>query len=122
MRRRKIDELHVDISFACDRAVGESVLVTSKYNIYRLFNLQLEKAVTPFLHVVDGSAAIPDGVHRKLARENETDIGLDLAPANRRPPVCFCQLRSFPGKVIKDVLHERAHDRHGLGRLAELLG
>ena len=52
----------------------------------------------------------------KLAWEEKPDGGLDLPGGDGGPLVVVGETRGLGGDSLKDVIHERVHDRHGLGR------
>ena len=51
----------------------------------------------------------------KLAWEKQPDGSLDLPGGDGSPLVVVGKTASFPGDTLKDVIHERVHDGHGLG-------
>ena len=63
----------------------------------------------------DGLGALRDGVLGKLSREDETNCGLDFARRDGRALVVVRKAGCFGGDALEDVVHERVHDRHGLG-------
>ena len=48
--------------------------------------------------------------------EEEPDGGLDLPRGDGSPLVVVGETGSLGGDSLEDVIHERVHDRHGLGR------
>ena len=48
--------------------------------------------------------------------EEEPDGGLDLPGGDGGPLVVVGETGSLGGDSLEDVIHERVHDRHGLGR------
>ena len=52
----------------------------------------------------------------KLAWEQKPDGSLDLPGGDGSPLVVVGKTAGFPGDTLKDVIHERVHDGHGLGR------
>ena len=52
----------------------------------------------------------------QLSREQESDCGLDLPGGDGGPLVVVREPGSLGGDPLKDVIHERVHDGHGLGR------
>ena len=51
----------------------------------------------------------------KLAREEQPNGSLDLPGGDCGPLVVVSKTASFPSDTLKDVIHERVHDRHSLG-------
>ena len=51
----------------------------------------------------------------KLAREEQPNGSLDLPGGDCGPLVVVSKTASFPSDALKDVIHERVHDRHSLG-------
>ena len=56
----------------------------------------------------------------QLARQEETDCGLDLPAGDGRLLVVLGKARGFSSDLLKDVVHERVHDAHGLAGDASL--
>ena len=52
----------------------------------------------------------------ELTREEEPDRGLDLAGRDGGLGVVLGELGRLPGDALEDVVDERVHDEHGLGR------
>ena len=50
--------------------------------------------------------------------QEETDGSLDLPAGDGGSLVVMCQARSLSSDALKDVIHERVHDGHSLGRNA----
>ena len=63
----------------------------------------------------DSLGALRDGVLGELTREEEPDSGLDLAGGDGGPLVVVGETAGLSGDSLKDVVHERVHDGHGLG-------
>jgi hypothetical protein len=57
-----------------------------------------------------------DCVLGKLAGQQEADCRLNLAGRDRRTFVVVRKTAGLGGDAFEDVVHERIHDRHGLGR------
>ena len=51
----------------------------------------------------------------KLAREEQPDCCLDLPGGDGGPLVVVGKTGGLGGDALKDVIHERVHDGHGLG-------
>ena len=64
----------------------------------------------------DGLGALRDGVLGQFTGEEEPDGGLDLPGGDGGPLVVVGETGSLGGDSLEDVIHERVHDRHGLGR------
>ena len=56
----------------------------------------------------------------QLARQEETDCGLNLPAGDGRLLVVLGQPRGFSSDLLEDVIHERVHDAHGLAGDASL--
>ena len=52
----------------------------------------------------------------QFTRQQQSDSSLDLSGADSRPLVVRSQSRSFRSNSFKDIVDERVHDRHSLGR------
>ena len=52
--------------------------------------------------------------------QKETHGSLDLAACDGRPLVVVGQTRRFSSDALENVVHERVHDGHGLGRDASV--
>ena len=52
----------------------------------------------------------------QLTGEDQTDGGLDLPGRDGRALVVVGQAAGFGGDALEDVVDERVHDGHGLGR------
>ena len=52
----------------------------------------------------------------QLSGEEKPDSRLDLPGSDGRPLVVVGETRGLGGDSLKDVIHERVHDAHGLGR------
>ena len=63
----------------------------------------------------DSLGALGHGVLGQLTGEEQTDGGLDLPRGNGGPLVVVSQTAGLGGDALEDVVHERVHDRHGLG-------
>jgi hypothetical protein len=59
--------------------------------------------------------AFRHGVLGKLTREQQTHGGLDFAAGDGVALVVASQAAGLHGDALKDVVHERVHDAHGLG-------
>ena len=64
----------------------------------------------------DGLGSLRDGVLGQLSGQEEPDSGLDLPGGDGGPLVVVGETRGLGGDSLKDVIHERVHDGHGLGR------
>ena len=64
----------------------------------------------------DSLGAFRDGVFGQFTGQEETDGRLDLAARDGRALVVVGQTRRLTGDAFKDVVDERVHDGHGLGR------
>ena len=64
--------------------------------------------------------AFRDGVFGQFTGQEETDGRLDLAARDGRALVVVGQTRRLTGDAFKDVVDERVHDGHGLGRDASV--
>ena len=64
----------------------------------------------------DGLGALGDGVLGELPWEEEADGGLDLAGRERGLGVVLGELAGLGGDALEDVVDERVHDEHALGR------
>ena len=64
----------------------------------------------------DGLGSLRDGVLSQFTGEEESDGGLDLPRGDGSPLVVVGETRSLSGDPLKDVIDERVHDGHGLGR------
>ena len=64
----------------------------------------------------DGLGSFRDGVLSQLSGEEESDSRLDLPRGDGGPLVVVGETGSLGGDSLEDVIHERVHDRHGLGR------
>ena len=62
----------------------------------------------------DGLGALTDSVLGELTRQQQSDGGLDLPRGDGAPLVVVSQTASLGGDSLKDVVHERVHDGHGL--------
>ena len=51
----------------------------------------------------------------QFSGQEEPHRGLDLPRCNRRALVVMSQTRGLGGDTLENVIHERIHDRHGLG-------
>lgn len=67
-----------------------------------------------------GLGAFRDGVLGELTREQESDGGLDFSGRDGGLGVVLGQLGGFGGDSLEDVVHERVHDEHALGRDARV--
>ena len=68
----------------------------------------------------DSLGAFRDGVFGQFTGQKETDGRLDLAARDGRALVVVGQTRRLTGDAFKDVVDERVHDGHGLGRDASV--
>ncbi|CAB4067763.1 unnamed protein product [Lepeophtheirus salmonis] len=59
--------------------------------------------------------AFRDSVLGQLSGEEETDSGLDFSGGDGGSLVVVSETRGLGGDSLKDVVHERVHDAHGLG-------
>ena len=64
----------------------------------------------------DGLGALRDGVLGQFTGKEKPDSGLNLPGGDGGPLVVVGETRGLGGDSLKDVIHERVHDRHGLGR------
>ena len=64
----------------------------------------------------DSLGALRDGVLGELTREEEPDSGLDLAGGDGGPLVVVSQTAGLSSDSLKEIVDERVHDAHGLGR------
>ena len=64
----------------------------------------------------DSLGALRDGVLGQLTGEQEPDGGLDLPGGDGRPLVVVGEPGGLGGDALKDVVDERVHDGHCLGR------
>ena len=62
----------------------------------------------------DSLGTFRDSVLGKLTREEKPDSSLDFPGGDGGPLVVVSKTASFSGDTLKDVVHERVHDRHGL--------
>ena len=62
----------------------------------------------------DGLGALRDGVLGQFTGKEKPDSGLDLPGGDGGPLVVVGETRGLGGNSLKDVIHERVHDRHGL--------
>ena len=60
----------------------------------------------------DSLGAFTDSVLGQLSGEKEPDCSLDLSAGDGRSLVVVGKTRSFTGDSLKDIVHERVHDRH----------
>ena len=51
----------------------------------------------------------------KFSRQEETDSSLNLPGCDGGPLIVVGQPAGFGSNPLKNVVHERVHDRHGLG-------
>ena len=58
--------------------------------------------------------ALRHGVLSQFTGEEQPDSCLDLPGGDGGPLVVVGQTRGLTGDALKDVVHERVHDRHGL--------
>ena len=58
--------------------------------------------------------AFTDGVLSQLTGEKQSHGSLDLPRGDGASLVVVSKTASFSGDTLKDVVHERVHDRHGL--------
>ena len=64
----------------------------------------------------DGLGALRDGVLGQFTGKEKPDSGLNLPGGDGGPLVVVGETRGLGGDSLKDVIHERVHDGHGLGR------
>ena len=64
----------------------------------------------------DGLGALRDGVLGQFTRQEEADSSLDLPGGDGGSLVVVGKARSLGGDALEDVIHERVHDGHSLGR------
>ena len=64
----------------------------------------------------DGLGAFRDGVFGQFSGEEEPDGGLDLPGSDGGPLVVVGQFGSLGSDTLKEIVDERVHDAHGLGR------
>jgi len=64
----------------------------------------------------DSLGALRHGMLGELAREEQAHGRLDLPRRDRRLLVVARQAGRLGGDLLEDVVHERVHDGHGLGR------
>ena len=67
-----------------------------------------------------GLGALGDGVLGELTWEEESDGGLDFSGRDGGLGVVLGELGGFSGDSLEDVVHERVHDEHTLGRDASV--
>ena len=63
----------------------------------------------------DSLGSLGHGVLSQFTGEEQTNCGLDLPAGDGGATVVVCQAGSLSGDALEDVIHERVHDRHGLG-------
>ena len=68
----------------------------------------------------DGLSSLGHGVLGELSRKKQPDSGLDLARGDGGPLVVVGQTGGLSGNSFEDVVDERVHDAHGLGRDASV--
>eukprot|EP00116_Pleurobrachia_bachei_P005759 sb/3466021/ len=59
--------------------------------------------------------SLRDSVFGEFTGQKQPDGGLDLSGGDGLSLVVVSQSRGLSGDPLKDVVHERVHDRHGLG-------
>jgi hypothetical protein len=64
----------------------------------------------------DGLGSLGDGVLGELSGQQETDGGLDLPGRDGGALVVVGEAARLGGDALEDVVDERVHDAHGLGR------
>ena len=64
----------------------------------------------------DGLGSLRDGVLGQLSGQQEPDGGLDLPGGDGGPLVVVGELAGLSGDPLEQVVDERVHDAHGLGR------
>ena len=64
----------------------------------------------------DSLGALRHGVLGQLTGQKQADGGLDLPGGDGGALVVVGQTRRLGGDALKNVVHERVHDAHGLGR------
>ena len=68
----------------------------------------------------DGLGSFRDGVLSQLSGEEESDSRLDLPGGDGGPLVVVGKAGGLSGDSFEDVIDERVHDAHGLGRDASV--
>ena len=68
----------------------------------------------------DGLGSFRDGVLSQLSGEEKSDSRLDLPGGDGGPLVVVGQAGGLSGDSFEDVVDERVHDAHGLGRDASV--
>ena len=63
----------------------------------------------------DSLGAFRDSVLCQFTRQKKTDGSLDLPAGDGGALVVVCQAGCLGSNTLEDVIHERVHDRHGLG-------
>ena len=63
----------------------------------------------------DSFGAFADSVLGKFSGKEQPDGGLDLPGGDGGPLVVVSKTGGFASDSLKDVVHERVHDRHGFG-------
>ncbi len=64
----------------------------------------------------DGLGALRHGVFGQLPGQQQTHGGLDLSGSDAGALVVVSETRRFTGDALEDVVDERVHDPHRLGR------
>ena len=63
----------------------------------------------------DSLGSLRNGVLGQFTGEEQTNCSLDLPAGDGGATVVVGQAGSLGGDTLEDVIHERVHDRHGLG-------
>ena len=62
----------------------------------------------------DSLGTLRHGVFGKFAREEQPHCGLDFPRSDGGPLIVVSEARCLTCNTLKDVVHERVHDGHGL--------
>ena len=62
----------------------------------------------------DGLGALTDSVLGQLSGKEQPHGSLDLAGGDGAPLVVVSETAGLGGDALKDIVHERVHDGHGL--------
>jgi len=63
----------------------------------------------------DGLSSLTNGVLSQFSGQQQPDSGLNLPAGDGGTLVVVCKAGSLSCNAFKNVIHERVHDRHGLG-------